>query len=357
MEQDNKHTKEQQPLSPLEQWELQSALNREHASAPDVEAAWHEVSRRLELPVDGGDVEEASSDVSPVLWPKMRPFVRWAAGIAAVLALMLGYHYWSGLQESVPVNVNADSFAIHVPDSVDEVTVTTADGRTRHVQEEMALNKSAEAITPAQLMALSVPRGQDYHLTLADGTQVWLNAESRLEFPDRFNGETREVRLRGEAYFEVKKDAKRPFIVHTDYLTTRVLGTSFDVRAYSRRDVSVTLVSGRVQVNAGDLSRVLSPGEQAALTGSQLAVKAVDTYPITQWKEGFFYFDNQSLFFIMQELSKWYGVNVSFDDRSKMNVRLHFVVERSKSLREAVANLNALGVVHAEVDGNMVIIN
>ena len=145
--------------------------------------------------------------------------------------------------------------------------------------------------------------------------------------------------------------------MHTDYLTTRVLGTSFDVRAYSRRDVSVTLVSGRVQVNAGDLSRVLSPGEQAALTGSQLAVKAVDTYPITQWKEGFFYFDNQSLFFIMQELSKWYGVNVSFDDRSKMNVRLHFVVERSKSLREAVANLNALGVVHAEVDGNMVIIN
>jgi hypothetical protein len=83
----------------------------------------------------------------------------------------------------------------------------------------------------------------------------------------------------------------------------------------------------------------------------------VDTYPITQWKEGFFYFDNQSLFFIMQELARWYGVNVSFDDTSKMQVRLHFVVERSKSLREAIANLNALGVVHAEVDGNMVIIN
>jgi len=112
-----------------------------------------------------------------------------------------------------------------------------------------------------------------------------------------------------------------------------------------------------VQVKIGDLAKVLSPGEQAALTGSRLEVKAVDTYPITQWKEGFFYFDNQSLFFIMQELARWYGVNVAFDDTSKMQVRLHFVVERSKSLREAIANLNALGVVHAEVEGNMVVID
>ena len=343
-------------MSPLEQWELQSALNREHASAPDVEAAWADVCQRLDLPAT--DVAEETPQQAPAaLWPRMRPFVRWAAGIAAVVALVLGYRYWSASQMAVPVNVNADSFAIHVPDSVDAVTITTADGHARHAEEELTLDKSADAITPAQLMALSIPRGHDYHLTLADGTQVWLNAESRLEFPDRFNGNTREVRLEGEAYFEVKRDAKRPFIVHTDYLTTRVLGTAFNVRARSRRDASVTLVSGRVQVGAGDLAKVLSPGEQAALSGSQLAVKSVDTYPIIQWKEGFFYFDNQSLFFIMQELARWYGVNVSFDDTSKMQVRLHFVVERSKSLREAIANLNALGVVHAEIEGNMVIIN
>ena len=356
MEQDNKHIEGQEPMSPLEQWELQSALNREHASVPDVEAAWADVSQRLDLPEMEEDAD-APSPASQALWHKMIPFARWAAGIAAVIALIVGYRYWSGSQESMPVNVNADSFAINVPDSIDEVTITTADGHARHIEEEMALDQSAKEVKPAQLMALSVPRGQDYHLTLADGTQVWMNAESRLEFPDRFNGNTREVRLQGEAYFEVKRDAKRPFIVHTDYLTARVLGTAFNVRARSRRDASVTLVSGRVQVGTGDLAKVLSPGEQAALSGSQLAVKSVDTYPIIQWKEGFFYFDNQSLFFIMQELSRWYGVNVSFDDTSKMQLRLHFVVERSKSLREAIANLNALGVVHAEVDGNMVIIN
>ena len=344
----------EEPLTPREQWELRSALNRENHAAPDVETQWHEVCERLELN-DTDEQDDAPGGM--VVWGKLRPYVAWAASIAAMIALIIGYNYWSGSMSTVPVNVNADAFAINVPDSIDEVTVTTADGQAKQVGGEMSLDKPAEKVTPAQLMALSVPRGQDYHLTLADGTQVWLNAESRLEFPDRFNGNTREVRLSGEAYFEVKKDAKRPFIVHSDYLTTRVLGTSFNVRVYSSRDAAVTLVKGRVQVKAGNEAQILAPGQQASLAGSKLAVKAVDTYPVTQWKEGFFYFDNQSLFSIMQDLARWYGVNVSFDDTSKMNVRLHFVVERSKSLREAVANLNALGVAHVEVDGNMVVIN
>ncbi len=343
---------EQEQLTPREQWELQSALNRVQDAPPDVEAEWQDVSHRLGLDEDTQD-----DDMSVPTIVRLRPLMRWAAGIAAVLAIIVGYHYWSSSMSTVPVNVNADSFAINVPDSVNQVTITTADGRAKQVKEEMTLDKPVEKVTPAQLMALSVPRGQDYHLTLADGTQVWLNAESRLEFPDRFNGKTREVRLSGEAYFEVKKDAKRPFIVHSDYLTTRVLGTSFNVRVYSSRDAAVTLVNGRVQVKAGDKAQMLSPGQQTSLAKTGLEVKTVDTYPITQWKEGFFYFDNQTLFFIMQELSRWYGVNVSFDDTSKMQVRLHFVVERSKSLREAIANLNAMCVAHVEVDGNMVIIN
>ena len=310
---------------------------------------WQEVREKLEL------TDENDTDADGVVPMYTRSWVRWVAGIAATLALIIGYRFWTSPTTSV-AHVDATSFAINVPDEIDDVTISTADGKQKQASgKQMKLDQSSSV--PAQLMAISTPRGKDYHLTLADGTQVWLNAESHLEFPDRFTGDKREVRLQGEAYFEVKKDVKRPFIVHTDYLSTRVLGTSFDVRAYSRKDASVTLVSGRVQVKTGDLAQILSPGEQAALTGSQLAVKAVDTYPITQWKEGFFYFDNESLFSIMQELARWYGVNVSFDDRSKMQLRLHFVVERSKSLREAVANLNALGVVHAEVDGNMVIIN
>ena len=97
MEHDNKHIEGQEPLSPLEQWELQSALNREHASAPDVEAAWHDVCQQLELPAVEQE-EETSHQTTPSLWHRARPYINWAAGIAAVLALMVGYHFWSGSQ-------------------------------------------------------------------------------------------------------------------------------------------------------------------------------------------------------------------------------------------------------------------
>ena len=349
MEQDNKNIEEQQPLNCQQQWELREAISRNQTTCPDVDEQWRVVSEKLDL---AGEQDIDHADAGPM---HMRhTWIRWTIGIAASLALIIGYRYLASSPTDA-AQVNATAFAIHVPDEIDEVTVSTADGRQQHAGgKQLKFDQSSRV--PTQLMAISTPRGKDYHLTLADGTQVWLNAESHLEFPDRFTGEKREVRLQGEAYFEVKKDIKHPFIVYSDYLTTRVLGTAFNVRARSGRDASVTLVSGRVLVKSQDVDQVLTPGQQASLTGSHLAVKTVDTYPYTQWKEGFFYFDNQSLFNIMQELARWYGVNVSFDDTSKMNVRLHFVVERSKSLNEAIANLNALGVVHADIDDGMVVI-
>ena len=352
MENELKNNIEQEPLKPLEQWELQSALNREHISRPDVQAEWQRVSERLGL-----DTEEYEQDAREPLIVRLRPLLNWAAGIAAVIAVVVGYRYWTGSTGDI-ITVNPSEFAVNVPDSIEEVTLTTIDGKSRDVkQKDIAFDEKKQVVAAGQLMALSTPRGKDYHLTLADGTQVWLNAESRIEFPETFGSERREVRVQGEAYFEVKKDAKRPFIVHTDYFTTRVLGTSFNVRTYNKRDAAVTLVSGRIQVNAGEETQVLSPGQQATLAGTSLKVQAVDTYPITQWKEGFFYFDNQTLFGIMQELSRWYKVNVSFDDTSKMNVRLHFVAERNKSLNEAVKSLNSMGVADIKLEGNVVVIN
>ena len=350
MEQDNKNIEEQQPLNAQQQWELREAISREQSTCPDVDEQWQVVSEKLGL------TGEQDVDVAEVVPMHVRSsWIRWAIGIAAALALIVGFRYLASPPATV-ARVDATTFAIHVPDEIDDVTLSTADGKQQQASgKQMKLDQSSSV--PAQLMAISTPRGKDYHLTLADGTQVWLNAESHLEFPDRFTGDKREVRLQGEAYFEVKKDAKHPFIVYSDYLTTRVLGTAFDVRARSARDASVTLVTGRVLVKTQDADQVLTPGQQASLAGSQLAVKAVDTYPYTQWKEGFFYFDNQSLFNIMQELARWYGVNVSFDDTSKMHVRLHFVVERNKSLGEAIANLNALGIVHARIEGGVIVID
>ena len=139
-------------------------------------------------------------------------------------------------------------------------------------------------------------------------------------------------------------------MVETDWFTTRVLGTSFDVRAYNARTASVLLVEGSVRLNAGDAECLMEPGDMASLSGGSQAfeVQQVDPYPYTQWREGFFYYDDTTLYEIMQELGRWYNVNIVFDSPEKMDVRLHFVAERRASVREAVENLNGLGVAHIE---------
>ena len=116
-----------------------------------------------------------------------------------------------------------------------------------------------------KLLTLTTPRGKDYHVTLADGTEVWMNADSRLEFPKQFTGSQRRVKLKGEAYFQVAKNASKPFIVETDFFNTTVLGTTFNLKAYSAKDANIVLVEGSVRVNAKGHEITLKPGQQAIL--------------------------------------------------------------------------------------------
>lgn len=349
MNNENHIEEEQMTPTPMQQWELQSALNRENVTPPDVEKQWQEVSERLGLDHDETERSPARAHVIP--------FLKWVAGIAAMVALIVGARWWMN-QTNMTTSQTGPSYDIIATNDITEVTLTTPDGKQHEVKKpDMTLDKASNAVAAGEIMALSTPRGKDYHLTLTDGTQVWLNAESTLQFPERFASDRREVHLQGEAYFEVTKDANRPFIVHSDCINTQVLGTAFNMRVYSSRDAAVTLVEGRVKVDAEGQTQQLMPGQQATLRKSQLQVKQVDTYPYVQWKEGFLYYDNATLFTIMQDLARWYNVNVSFDDPEKMNLRLHFVVERSKSLDEAIKNLNALGEVHVEREGNVIAIN
>lgn len=336
----------------MQQWELYSALNRECADVPDLDEQWQELSDRLEL--SGHDAEPA---VRRSVITRFTPFVKWVVGIAAMVALIVGLRLWVDHNAVSTAQSGAD-YDITAKNDITEVTLTTADGKSREMSgHDMTINKPAERAASSRMLALTTPRGKDYHLTMADGTQVWLNADSRLEFPEAFGSDKREVKLKGEAYFEVAKDTQRPFVVHTDFITTQVLGTAFNVKAYSMRDAAVTLVEGVVRVKAGSESRQLVPGQQAAIKQAHLRVAQVDTYPYIQWKEGFLYYDNATLFTIMQDLARWYNVNVSFDDTSKMQLRLHFVVERSKSLDEAISSLNSLGEVHVQREGNVIVID
>lgn len=169
-----------------------------------------------------------------------------------------------------------------------------------------------------KLNCLSTPRGGEFQITLEDGTEVWLNAETQLIYPDTFNMEERRVKLKGEAYFKVARNEGKPFFVEADGQLVRVYGTEFNVRAYEEdEDVFTTLVSGKValqplQGNSAEL--VLKPGKQAVFDkGLQaMVVRPVDTESVTSWRKGMFVFEEQTLGQIMQDLSRWYNFSYEF---------------------------------------------
>lgn len=208
---------------------------------------------------------------------------------------------------------------------------------------------------------LNVPRGMNKKLELPDGTQVWLNAESQLEYPETFEGqERRVVRLKGEAYFEVAKDATHPFIVETDLLETQVLGTAFNVRAYSPEDAHVTLVEGSVKVSDARHKKeiLMKPGQNATLqqTGN-FTINEVEAKAYNSWAEGQFYFDNTELVEIMRELGRWYNINIIFTSKEAMHYRLHFQSDRSEPLPQVLDLLNSMQKVNATLKNDKVIVS
>lgn len=142
---------------------------------------------------------------------------------------------------------------------------------------------------------MTVPRGAEYQLTLSDGTRVWLNAETELKYPVTFTGEVREVVLEGEAYFEVAKNSARPFVVKSEKLEIKVLGTSFNVKAYPQETQQATLVEGKVKINAGSHSRELQPGEQLNYLAGEPEVRKVDVRAYVAWKDQRFVFNDDLL--------------------------------------------------------------
>jgi ferric-dicitrate binding protein FerR (iron transport regulator) len=166
---------------------------------------------------------------------------------------------------------------------------------------------------------ITTPNGGQYQLVLADGTKVWLNAASSLKFPTAFPGKQRNVELTGEAYFEVAKNKNQPFIVKTPTQTVQVLGTHFNINAYSNESsVNTTLLEGSVRVSSARTSLLIKPGQESMMDNSGLVTikDDVDTDKITAWKNGFFQFNDDDIQTIMRQVARWYNVDVEFNGRA-----------------------------------------
>ncbi|MBQ8239522.1 MAG: FecR domain-containing protein [Bacteroides sp.] len=204
-------------------------------------------------------------------------------------------------------------------------------------------------------MEVSTPAGTTTSITLSDGTQVLLSANSRLEYAKHFSAGKREVTLTGEARFNVAKDAGRPFIVHTEQIQTQVLGTVFDVKAYPQTLPDVTLYEGKVEVSLnGTAPRLMQPGEQAFLNKEgklQLEKASEET---SKWAEGEFAFDNRELMAVMQEIGSWYNISVVFHSRPLLEERIYFRMSRKASTNEVLAVLNDMGIAKFEIENEKI---
>lgn len=165
-----------------------------------------------------------------------------------------------------------------------------------------------------------VPRAGEYSVRLSDGTVVFLNSESELRYPVHFNGKERRVYLKGEAYFNVKRNVKKPFRVQLNDMSVEVLGTSFNVNSYKENSaIQTTLVKGKVRVFENknkNNSVILKPNQQAEFVGKKLIVRDVDVEQYVSWKDGKFYFKDMTLEKVMIQMERWYGIDVFYMNQS-----------------------------------------
>lgn len=220
----------------------------------------------------------------------------------------------------------------------------------------LAYNLSIEKPTEILFNTLSTPRGGQYKLILPDGTAVWLNAASTITYPTAFKGNERKVSITGEAYFEVTKDKTKPFYVKVNQMEVEVLGTHFNINAYSdEKTINTTLLEGSVKIKKDNQVALLKPGQQAQSNGQVIKiVRDVNLNQVMAWKNGFFNFNNADLQLVMRQLGRWYDVEVIYE-REIPKIQFMGEIERDLNLSDVLDVLKRTNV-HFRIEGKKIIV-
>jgi ferric-dicitrate binding protein FerR (iron transport regulator) len=357
---------------------------------PENEAALEKLIERL---VEGTGAERKMPDPAaavvlqnilqrktPVRPPVKRMVLRpWARAAAIIFVLLSSAVLWNDYRKpkviTAVVDVAKQPVAI-LPGS-DKAVLTLADGRKVALDDAKAdtfrqaevkiksqpgllsyhsTGGQSRADAPVAYNMLTTPRGGQYRVVLADGTKVWLNAASTLQYPTAFTGSGREVRLTGEAYFEVAKDKQRPFLVTAGDMKVDVLGTHFDINAYpGDKSAKTSLLEGSVKVTKGAGAALLRPGQQAVMEqGKGVRVADADMDEVIAWKNGLFQFDGADINTIMQQIGRWYDVEVVYGGKVPDN-RFEGKISRSAQLSD-VLEILALSNIKFSVEGKKIIV-
>ena len=313
-------------------YQVSASKRKDKPAAYDVDQAWERVNRRT--------------------IGKKRDFTlkRWLpyAALVAILLSVGGYFIQKQVPSDFQAKVNVEDIkeptlllenGERIPLSQENFAIQRENTLIRNNSEKLTYeteSKDVENGSQSPLNHLVIPKGSAYELKLADGTHVWLNAQSELTYPTRFSGCERRVKLKGEAYFDVTKDPDKPFFVETNGAEVKVLGTSFNVAGYEdESESSVTLIEGSVCVHVGDGEHFqISPDEQ--LTWDRQTRKTqkqtVDTRLFTSWIQGEYVFKDATLEDIFRKLHRWYDFSVTYDNEQLKQKRFSLAVDRKISL-------------------------
>lgn len=296
-----------------------------------------------------------------------------AASIAAVFILAFVLFYpGKNVSPDIP---DRERTACHIVPGSTKAVLVLSDGRNIDLPEDRAEKMQLDGIEVSNNQVkvkdrkdqtgstvvrnkIITPRGGEYNLILADGTSVFINSESRLEFPDRFTEGKREVYLEGEAYFSVAKMPDCPFIVKTAQMEVKVTGTEFNLKAYREENLTqTTLVKGEVRVSSEGKSYKLHPSQQAEYDArsGETVVKDVDINPFIAWKNGQFLFKSERLEAIMTTLGRWYDFEVVYTDDSLKNIVFAGKLKRSESIDPILDVIRSTRKINVEIKGKQII--
>ncbi len=293
------------------------------------------------------------------------------ASIAAVIAVVVGvwFFYVSDHYHQSELRTSSH-FANDVSPGKNTATITLANGKILQLSDakngvtigdsNLRYNDGSVVesgdIKEGNMLTTITPRGGTYQITLSDGSQVWMNADSKMIFPAKFSGKSREVLLEGEAYFEVAKDKSRPFIVKTEKQEVKVLGTHFNVAAYRNEHVTkTTLLEGSVEVVAAGGNKLkIKPGEQTYLHDHTFTISNADIDEAVAWKNGEFMFNNEPLESIMNKVSRWYDVDIKFQSVDTKHKTFNGTIARFEKVSKVLKMLELTGHVHFKIEGKVI---
>ncbi len=297
-----------------------------------------------------------------------------AAGLAVFLTVGAWFFYKNGADEPASPVAEVWSYDSIRPGR-QKAVLQLADGRKIALQnEEMHLKTGVAAIRQSgnylkyeadssfadeKINSLTVPQGGEFSVILSDGTKVWLNAQSRLEYPEVFTGDYRKVRLEGEAYFEVVKNKDKPFVVQLQEAEIRVLGTSFNIKAFSEEKRTVaTLLEGSVEISASGRKMKMEPNQQVCYISGEnrLKVTEVDAMDFVAWKEGKFVFRNEPLEYMMEAIARWYNIRVFYQNPEVKAIPFSGKMDRYGSVEEILKMIEQTGKVEFQLSGKGLII-